>query len=185
MNDNLHLSSAGANLVKHFEGCLTPHQGKYKAYKCPANVTTIGWGTTSEHGHPIKMDTVWTMEQCDDAFLRDMEAFEKDVRRLVTVPLNGFQFDALVSFTYNCGAGNLAKSTLLKKVNNKEFDAAAKEFIKWNKANGEVLSGLTRRRRSESLLFQGITDDNYDGDPDMPLTYLSDPMAQEVDIPED
>lgn len=185
MNEDHKLSSAGANLVKHFEGCLKPHGDKYKAYQCPANVWTIGWGTTSEHGHPVKPDMVWTEEQCDAAFLRDMEAFEKDVRRLVKVPLTGFQYDALVSFTYNVGAGNLAKSTLLKKVNAKDFAGAAKEFVKWNKANGKVLNGLTRRRKSESLLFQGITDENYDGDPDMPVTYLSDPMPQAVDHPED
>src|SRR4029077_5267105 len=69
MNDDLSLTPMGANLIKHFEGCLHPHGDKYKAYKCPANVTTIGWGTTSEHGHPIGMDTVWTKAQCDAAFL--------------------------------------------------------------------------------------------------------------------
>ena len=185
MNERHHLSSAGANLIKHFEGCLTPHGDKYRAYECPAGVWTIGWGTTSEHGHPVKADMVWSKAQCDSAFLHDMERFEADVRKLVKVELTGFQFDALTSFTYNCGAGALAKSTLLKLVNNKEFEAASKEFIKWNKANGKVLAGLTRRRKCESLLFQGITDDNYDGDPDMPLTYMSDPMAQAVDNPED
>ena len=193
MNDDLHLSSAGANLIKHFEGCLKPHAGKYKAYKCPANVTTIGWGTTSEHGHPLKMDTVWSKAQCDSAFLHDMEKFENDVKRLVKVRLSGFQFDALVSFTYNVGPGptppvhgaGLGGSTLLKKVNVGDFEGAAKEFIKWNKAGGKVMAGLTRRRKSESLLFQGISDDNYDGDPDMPLSYLSDPMPQAVDAAED
>lgn len=185
MNKNLRLSSAGANLIKHFEGCLQPHAGKYKAYKCPANVATIGWGHTNHHGRKFDLTTVWTLEDCDEAFLEDMEGFEKDVKRLVTHEINGFQYDALVSFAYNCGSGNLAKSTLLKKVNAGDFEGAAKEFIKWNKANGKVLNGLTRRRKSESLLFQGIHDDNYDGDPDMPLTYLSDPMAQTVDEPED
>jgi lysozyme len=185
MNEHHKLSSAGANLIKHFEGCLRPHEGKYRAYKCPANVTTIGWGHTNDHGRKFNMDAAWTKEECDEEFLRDMELFENDVKRLVTHKINGFQFDALVSFTYNCGAGNLAKSSLLRYVNKGDFDAAAKEFIKWNKANGKVLPGLTRRRKSESLLFQGITDANYDGDPDMPLTHLSDPMAQQVDQPEE
>ena len=58
-------------------------------------------------------------------------------------------------------------------------------YLKWNKARGKVLNGLTRRRKAESLLFQGLTDDNYDGDPDMPLTYLSDPMPQKADQPEE
>jgi lysozyme len=187
MNEDLKLSSAGANLIKHFEGCLQPHAGKYKAYRCPANIATIGWGHTNHHGRKFDLTSVWTVEDCDEAFLEDMEGFEKDVRRLVTRPLTGFQYDALVSFHYNTGA--LGKSTLLKKINAGDFEGAAKEFLKWDKAtvNGkkQVLKGLTRRRKSESLLFQGITDDNYDGDPDMPLTYLSDPMAQAVDEPED
>ena len=85
--------------------------------------------------------------------------------------------------TYNVGEGNLAKSTLLKHVNRKEFEAAAKEFVKWNKANGKVLAGLTRRRQSESLLFQGLKDANYDGkiDPAPPVH----PMPQAVDTVED
>jgi len=184
-NENLHLSSAGANLIKHFEGCLQAHHGKYKAYKCPAGVPTIGWGHTNHHGRKFDLTSVWTMDECDETFMEDMEYFEVAVRRLVTRPINGCQYDALVSFCYNCGEGNLKKSTLLRYVNAGKFDAAAKEFIKWNKANGKVLAGLTRRRKSESLLFQGITDDNYDGDPDMPLTYLSDPMPQVVDTPDD
>lgn len=185
MNEHHKLSTAGANLIKHFEGCKQGHAGKYKAYKCPAGVPTIGWGHTNHHGRKFDMTSVWTIEDCDKEFLSDMEGFEKDVKRLVTHKINGFQFDALVSFTYNVGAGNLAKSTLLKKVNAGDFEGAAKEFIKWNKAGGKVLNGLTRRRKSESLLFQGLTDDNYDGDPDMPLTYLSDPMPQMADQPEE
>jgi GH24 family phage-related lysozyme (muramidase) len=111
-----------------------------------------------------------------------MQGFESAVRRLVKVPLAAYQYDALVSFCYNCGEGNLAKSTLLKKVNNKEFEAAAQEFKKWNKGGGKVLPGLTRRRASEALLFQNISDLNYDGkaDPKPPV----DPMPQMVDPPE-
>lgn len=184
MNENLSLTPAGANLIKHFEGCLTPHQGKYKAYKCPAGVSTIGWGTTSEHGHPISLDTVWSKEQCDAAFLRDMEVFEKDVRRLVKVPLTPWQFDALTSFVYNVGAGALAKSTLLKKLNAGDFAGAAKEFLKWDKAGGKTLAGLTRRRKSESLLFQHISDENYDGVADKPHA-KDHPMPQAVDNPEE
>ena len=112
-----------------------------------------------------------------------MGAFERDVRRLVTVPLNSNQFDALVSFAYNCGAGNLAKSTLLKRVNAGDHVGAAAEFHRWNKGGGKVLPGLTRRRASESLLYQGIRDANYDGkaDPKPP----AEPMPQMVDAPED
>jgi lysozyme len=181
MNEHLKLSPAGANLIKHFEGCLKPHEGKYKAYKCPANVLTIGWGSTHHGGHHIEPTTRWTLEECNAAFLKDMAAFERDVRKLVKVPLEQYQFDALVSFTYNVGASNLGKSTLLKKINAHDFTGAAGEFRKWNKANGKELAGLTRRRASESLLFQGFRDDNYDGvrDPDPPQHE----MPQAVDVP--
>ena len=183
MNEDRKLTYAGAKLIQHFEGCLQPHGGKFKAYKCPANVLTIGWGHTNHHGRQFDAATQWTGEECHQVFIEDMAGFEQAVRRLVTVPLTDHQFDALVSFTYNCGEGNLKKSTLLKRVNAKEFEAAAKEFIKWNKANGKVLSGLTRRRQSESLLFQGIKDANYDGkaDPKQPPH----PMPQAVDEPEE
>jgi lysozyme len=156
MNEDRHLTTAGANLIKHFEGCLHPHQGKFKSYVCPAGVTTIGWGSTGPpHGpHKIGKDTIWTQEQCDEALLQDMEEFEKHVRRLVTVSLTPWQFDSLTSFCYNVGAGNLAKSTLLKKVNAKDFTGAAQEFHKWNKANGKALAGLTRRRASEACCFK-------------------------------
>lgn len=186
MNSHLKLTPAGANLIKHFEGCLQKKGDRYASYVCPAGVTTIGWGSTGPpHGrHKIDKYTLWSQAQCDTAFLTDMEEFEKDVRRLVKVQLEPWQFDALVSFTYNVGAGNLSKSTLLKKVNAKDFAGAAKEFIRWNKANGKVLAGLTRRRASESLLFQNITDENYDGKADKPHA-ADHPMAQAVDEPGD
>lgn len=95
-----------------------------------------------------------------------MAIFEKAVTRNVTVQLNQDQFDALVSFTFNLGEGNLKQSTLLKKVNAGDFAGAAKEFPRWNKADGKVLAGLVRRRASEALLFQSVPDGNYDGVPD-------------------
>ena len=183
MNDHLKLSEAGGRLIQHFEGCLEKHGDRYHAYKCPAGVLTIGWGHTNHHGRKFDATTRWTMEHCNQAFYEDMAGFEMAVRRLVTVPLEQYQFDALVSFTYNCGEGNLQKSTLLKKVNAQDFAGAAKEFAKWNKGGGKVLPGLTRRRASEALLFQNIPDENYDGkaDPKPPAH----PMPQAVDNPED
>jgi lysozyme len=182
MNEDRKLTKAGANLIQHFEGCLTPHEGKFKAYKCPANVLTIGWGHTNHHGRKFDAATRWTREECDGAFFEDMAGFEATVRRLVKVPLTANQYDALVSFCYNCGEGNLAKSTLLKKVNAGDHKGAASEFHNWNKGGGKVLAGLTRRRASESLLYQNIPDLNYDGkaDPKPP----AEPMPQAVDDPE-
>ena len=183
MNAHLKLSYAGAKLIQHFEGCLSPHEGKFKAYKCPANVLTIGWGHTNHHGRQFDAATRWTREECHQVFLEDMHGFEVAVRRLVKVPLTPYQFDALTSFCFNCGEGNLAKSTLLKKVNAGDHKAAAAEFHKWNKGGGKVLPGLTRRRASESLLYQNIPDENYDGkaDPKPPV----EPMPQAVDEPEE
>ena len=116
-------------------------------------------------------------------FWKIWQALKRAVRRLVTVPLTHYQYDALVSFCYNCGEGNLAKSTLLKKVNASDFAGAAAEFIKWNKGGGKVLAGLTRRRKSEALLFQNKADVNYDGieDPKPPKH----PMPQAIDAPEE
>jgi len=103
-----------------------------------------------------------------------MEGFERDVRKAVKVPLTDYQFDALVSFTYNCGSGALNKSTLLKKLNAGDFAGAAREFKKWNKAGGKELKGLTRRRNSEAVMFAGLSDENFDGVAD-------DPMPQAID----
>ena len=184
MNEHLKLTPAGANLIKHFEGCLKKSGDRYAAYSCPAGVLTIGWGSTHHGGHKFDKHTLWTKDQCDTAFLKDMEYFEKEVRNLVRVQLQPYQFDALTSFAYNCGSGNLSKSTLLKKVNASDFKGAAKEFLRWDKANGKTLPGLTRRRKSEALLFENITDENYDGVADKPHA-ADHPMPQAVDNPED
>ncbi len=167
MNDALKLSKRGADLIKAFESCerRTP-DGRFRAYRCPAGVLTIGWGHTNAQGRNFGEDAVWSQAECDDAFLEDMEHYARAVRRLVKRPLEQHQFDALLSFTYNCGERNLAASTLLKKLNGGDADGAALEFHRWNKAGGRVLRGLVRRRASEALLFQGIPDLDFDGRPD-------------------
>lgn len=167
MNEHLRLSPAGANLIKAFESCLRNlGGGRIAAYMDPVGVPTIGWGHTNHHGRKFEMGDVWTKAEVDAEFLKDMAKFEDVVHRLVKVPLTQYQFDALVSFSFNCGEGALGKSTLLRKVNAGDFKGAAKEFSKWNKGGGRVLPGLVRRRASEALLFQNITDRNYDGKPD-------------------
>jgi lysozyme len=183
MNEDRILTSAGANLIKHFESCLQKRGEHFHAYKCPAGVLTIGWGHTNHHGRQFDSAARWNQAECDMEFEHDMEGFEAAVQRLVTVELEPWQFDALVSFTYNCGEGNLRKSTLLKKVNAGDFEGAALEFHKWNKGGGKVLAGLVRRRASEALLFQNIKDENYDGKPDKLITPIPEPMPQEIDDP--
>lgn len=176
-NENLHLSNTGAGLIKHFESCLRPVGDKFQAYYDPIRVLTIGWGHTNHHGRQIKAGDKWTREECDAEFLRDMELFEDTVKHLVKVPLKQYQFDALVSFAFNCGGGNLKSSTLLRLINANAFDAAAREFPKWNKAGGKVLKGLVRRRASEALLFQATIDGDYDGKADPR------PIKSSVEVP--
>jgi len=84
-----------------------------------------------------------------------MDEYEGYINNMVTVDLEQNQFDALVSWVFNLGSSNLSSSTLLKKINNKEFDAVPEQIKRWNKAGGKVLDGLIKRRNSEALLFEG------------------------------
>jgi lysozyme len=140
------LSKVGADLVKKYEGC------KLKAYLCPANKWTIGWG----HTGGVKQGQVITQAQADALFDKDIQRFVDGVNKLVKVEINQNQFDALVSFAYNCGVTALQKSTLLEYVNKKQFSKAAAEFDLWTKGNGKVLHGLVRRRDEEQALFLSI-----------------------------
>ena len=157
MKEALTLSPAGLKLVQSFEGCEKAVKGprRFKAYLDPVGILTIGWGHTNATGRKFAAGSVWTQAECDAALREDMAKFESGVRSLVKVEIEQCQFDALVSFAYNCGIGNLKSSTLLRKVNRRDFSGAAREFGKWNKAGGRVLKGLTRRRAAEATLFQG------------------------------
>jgi GH24 family phage-related lysozyme (muramidase) len=142
----------GLELVKHFESLFL------EAYLDPVGIWTIGWGHTGlkhNDGTVHKGRTI-THEDAHELLRHDMETFAERVESLITVPLNDDQFDALVSFDFN--TGGLAKSTLRKKLNAGDYDGAAAEFPKWNKAGGKVLRGLTRRRKSEQNLFNGKED---------------------------
>jgi lysozyme len=148
------LSQAGIDLIQHFEGC------SFKAYLCPAGVWTIGYGHT---GAEVRDGLVWDSNQCNEAFLRDVSQFERDVNSLVKVPLTQGQFDALVSFAYNCGsdidaddkAEGLGDSTLLRLLNEGHADLAARQFERWISKGTAAEPGLRRRRKAEELLFIG------------------------------
>lgn len=168
------LSPTGAALIKSFEGCHKRDGNAFKPYVCPGGVLTIGWGHTNHQGRAFDKAARWTQQDCDDAFDEDMEKFAKQLTALVKVPLKPNQFDALMSFAYNCGLGNLKSSTLLRKLNAGDYHGAALEFHRWNRSNGKVLPGLVRRRAAEALLFQGIADLDFDGNPD--------PMPQSVGL---
>ena len=137
-------------LLKKFEGC------KLKAYRCPANVCTIGYGHTSAAGTPTVIDGMTiTQKQADDILWQDLVKYETAVQGLVTQDLTQHQFDVLVDFAYNAGVGALKSSTLLKKINAGDFDAVPAELMKWTKGKipgkgMQVLPGLLRRRQAES-----------------------------------
>lgn len=142
------ISKVGIDLIKSFEGCYL------NAYKCPAGVWTIGWGTTEPiDGVKPHEGMVITQKQADELLIKNLKSYENAVNEYVTYSINQNQFDALVSFAYNCGNGALKTSTLLKKLNAGDVHGAANEFLRWNKANGKVLNGLTRRRETERKLF--------------------------------
>tara|TARA_B100001564_G_scaffold320662_1_gene298780 strand:+ start:876 stop:1301 length:426 start_codon:yes stop_codon:yes gene_type:complete len=136
-------SLEGINLIKHFEGC------ELEAYKCPAGVWTIGYG----HIKGVQEGDVITEQQADDMLVEELEEYENYIHNLVSCPLNQNQFDALVSWVYNLGSSNLQASTLLKVLNAGDYAGVPAQMLRWNKAGGKVLEGLTRRRQAEADLF--------------------------------
>ena len=142
------INKIGLKLIAQFEGCYL------QAYLCPANVWTIGIGTTIyPNGVKVKKGDKCTLEQAHEYLAHDMIEFEKTVNDSVKVPLSQNQFDALVSLTYNIGQAAFGNSTLLKKLNAKDYQGAADQFLRWNKGGGKVLKGLVRRREAERALF--------------------------------
>ena len=140
----------GIELIKLFEGFRS------KPYLCPAKVPTIGYGATFyPNGKKVTMQDTPINEEQATNLLRDMlGSYEKSVDSFVRDDINQNQFDALVSFVYNLGAGSLKMSTLLKKVNADPNDPTIKaEFMKWVKAGGKTLPGLVRRRTAEAELY--------------------------------
>ncbi|MGF1461042.1 MAG: lysozyme [Leptolyngbyaceae cyanobacterium] len=145
-----HINSDGLTIIKHFEG------RELRAYQDSVGVWTIGYGHTSAAGPPqVYAGQTITEQQAEDILKKDLELFEGGVRDLVKVPVNGDQFSALVSFSFNVGLGALADSTLLRKLNAGDYQGAADEFPRWVKAGGETLPGLVRRRDAERALFLG------------------------------
>ena len=137
-------SQEGLALIKKFEGC------RLKAYRCSANVLTIGYG----HTGGVKEDDTISQPEADELLENDIAKFEEYVSDNVIVELKQNQFDALVAWTFNLGVGNLRNSTMLKKLNEADYDSIPFEMRRWNKAGGKTLDGLIRRREAESLLFE-------------------------------
>ena len=138
-------SKTGVNLIKKYEGC------KLVAYK-PVQAEkywTIGWG---HYGADVVQNMIITQGEADDMLVRDLVKYEADVERICGyLKLNQNQFDALVSFTYNCGEGNLLKLTKSQTRTAKEISEHIEAYNK--EANGQVLPGLVKRRAEEKELF--------------------------------
>lgn len=151
------ISPVGIALIKRFEGCASLRRdGLVEAYPDPASggdPWTIGWGSTGLwEGGLIGPGTVWTLDQCNARFERDLERYAEEVAQAIgNAKTSQAQFDALVSFHYNTGA--IARATLTRKHKVGDFEGAAHEFARWNKAAGRVSKGLTRRRQAEAQLY--------------------------------
>ena len=138
------ISEEGKALIKKFEGC------KLDSYRCSANVATIGYG----HTKGVSDGDTCTQDEADQMLTDDLEEFEGYVDKYVEVDLEQNQFDALVAWTFNLGPANLKSSTMLKVLNEGKHENVPSEMKRWNKAGGETLEGLIRRREAEGLLWE-------------------------------
>ena len=155
------VSPAALKMIKHHEGV------RVKPYRCPALLWTVGVGHVIDPNHikvpfeerrnlpiPNGWDRVLSMDEVDAILAQDLNRFERGVARLCPAALNSQGvFDALVSFSFNVGLGNLQRSGLRMKTNRGEFQDAAEEFMKWTKAAGRVLPGLVKRRQDERAMY--------------------------------
>jgi len=139
-------SDEGVALIQHFEGC------RLEAYLCPASVWTIGYG----HTFRVREGDVIDQEAAEALLIEDLEEFEGHVSRLVEIPLTQHQFDALVSWTFNLGPGNLEESTLLNRINFGPLSDVPFQIQRWTRAGGKVLEGLVKRRAAEAALWQNL-----------------------------
>jgi lysozyme len=161
------INQAGVDLIKSFEGLGdgNPATVNLDPYLDPIGIWTIGWGHAIWDGNDFlrgannkrRAAALYpggiTQSQAEALLRADLLDSCRDVQTVVTRPISDNQFAALTSFAYNCGIGNLNKSTLLRLVNAGDFSGAANEFGKWNKAGGKILPGLTKRRAAETALF--------------------------------
>lgn len=137
------IGNKGLEMIKHFEGL------ELNAYKCAAGVWTIGYG----HTKGVQEGMVISEETANEMLVEELKEYENYINTLVTVELNQNQFDAMVSWVYNLGSSNLQASTLLKVLNAGNYEGVPEQIMRWNKAGGRVLEGLTRRRQAEADLF--------------------------------
>jgi lysozyme len=140
----MNISQDGIALIKRFEGC------RLEAYLDSVKIPTIAYGRTKN----VKMGDTCTQEQAEKWLEEELSEYEGYINDMVKVDLKQCQFDALCSWVYNLGPTNLRESTLLKVLNEGNYNSVPAEIKRWNKAGGKVLEGLMRRRRAEALLFE-------------------------------
>jgi lysozyme len=140
---NMKTSKDGLQLIKDFEGL------ELNAYKCAAGVWTIGYG----HIKGVQEGMSISEARANEMLNEELTEYENYINKGVTVPLSQCQFDAMVSWVYNLGNGNLSSSTLLKVLNSGDYAGVPAQMLRWNKAGGKVLAGLTRRRQAEADMF--------------------------------
>lgn len=138
------INSRGITLIKRWEGL------RLTAYKDIVGVWTIGYGSTGSH---VKPGMKITEAEAEALLRKDLSRFEANVEKVVKVKLTDNQFAALVSWSFNVGIGAMNKSTLLKKLNAGNYNAVPTELMKWNKAGGKAVQGLTNRRAQEGALW--------------------------------
>ena len=146
------IGADGIALIKSFESCARRRpDGRFEAYMpTPDDVPTIGWGST---GPDIRLGLVFTQDECDQRFARDIGQFCAKVAAMLTEPPRPHQFDAMVSLAYNIGPTAFRGSSVLRRHNGRDFAGAAAAFHMWNKQKGKVLAGLVRRRNAEARLY--------------------------------
>jgi lysozyme len=137
------ISKTGIDLIKHFEGC------ELEAYKCAAGVPTIGYG----HIKGVTMGDTITQDEAEAMLVHELLEYENYIHDCIDVQLSQNQFDAMVSWVFNLGVGNLRSSTLRTVLNQGDYEGVPAQIMRWNKAGGKVLEGLTRRRQAEADLF--------------------------------
>ena len=151
MNDNMKTSKNGLEFIMKWEGCLL------KPYKDVGGLRTIGVGHLIKPNEDFPDGVAITKERALEILAKDVELCEKAIKKDITVPLNQNQFDALVSFGFNCGYGIYARSNVGKAINASEFEKVPGCLMDWNRAriNGllQEVKGLTNRRKSEGELF--------------------------------
>lgn len=148
----MQISAEGLALVKEFEGF------RGAPYRDAVGIPTIGYGNTyyPDSGARVRLsDTPITERQASAILLTTLARYEAGIDRYVQVQVNQGQFDALVAWAYNVGLENARASTLMRLLNDGDYDGAAAQFPRWNRAGGQVLAGLTRRRAAERALFLG------------------------------